>query len=315
MSTGDGSPRGRGSPQKATVVIVGGGFAGVGCAQAPGQARGRARSWSTRTTTTSSSRSCTRWRPISSPRPTSPDRCAGSSARTPRSTSSSARWSASIRQPEDGDHEGWHHLSGRLPGPGRRHPAQLLPHARRRSSTLSPLQPGRTPSGCGRVSSRCSRTPTAIPTLVDQGALNFVVIGAGATGVETAGAIARPGERRRCRERYHGLSVARRPDPSSSTSAMSCSPPSPKGCTSTPPRSWSARACDSTSACRPRRWREDKVMLSDGTAIETRTVVWAGGLLASPWPPPPRLPQGRGGRVDGRGRPDRRRPSWCLRAR
>ena len=39
------------------------------------------------------------------------------------------------------------------------------------------------------------------------------------------------------------------------------------------------------------------MVLSDGTSIPTRTVVWAGGLLASPLAAASGLPQGRGGRV------------------
>ena len=40
-----------------------------------------------------------------------------------------------------------------------------------------------------RASSPSSRTPTATP-LIDRGALNFVIVGAGATGTELAGALA-----------------------------------------------------------------------------------------------------------------------------
>src|SRR5262249_19665837 len=42
----------------------------------------------------------------------------------------------------------------------------------------------------------------------------------------------------------------------------------------------------------------DRVLLSDGTSIQTRTTVWAGGLKASPLAANAGLPQGHGGRSD-----------------
>jgi NADH dehydrogenase len=44
----------------------------------------------------------------------------------------------------------------------------------------------------------------------------------------------------------------------------------------------------------------DRVTLSDGTTIQTRTVVWAGGLMASPLADNAGLPKGRGGRIEVR---------------
>ena len=44
----------------------------------------------------------------------------------------------------------------------------------------------------------------------------------------------------------------------------------------------------------------DHVLLSDGTSIQTRTVVWAGGLMASPLAANAGLPQGHGGRIEVR---------------
>jgi NADH dehydrogenase len=41
----------------------------------------------------------------------------------------------------------------------------------------------------------------------------------------------------------------------------------------------------------------DRVVLSDGTTIATRTVIWAGGHTASPLAGESGLPQGRGGRI------------------
>jgi NADH dehydrogenase len=42
----------------------------------------------------------------------------------------------------------------------------------------------------------------------------------------------------------------------------------------------------------------DRVELSDGMSIPTRTVVWAGGLMAAPLSEHSELPRGRGGRID-----------------
>src|SRR5262249_31597758 len=42
----------------------------------------------------------------------------------------------------------------------------------------------------------------------------------------------------------------------------------------------------------------DHVLLSDGTSIQTRTVVWAGGLMASSLAGNSGLPQGHGGRIE-----------------
>ena len=44
----------------------------------------------------------------------------------------------------------------------------------------------------------------------------------------------------------------------------------------------------------------DRVLLSDGTSIQTRTVVWAGGLMASPLAANAGLPRGHGGRIEVR---------------
>ena len=51
----------------------------------------------------------------------------------------------------------------RRPGPGRRLAAELLPHAGRARSTRSRSTRSTTPSACGRASSASSRRPTAIP--------------------------------------------------------------------------------------------------------------------------------------------------------
>ncbi|HVI84461.1 MAG TPA: FAD-dependent oxidoreductase, partial [bacterium] len=44
----------------------------------------------------------------------------------------------------------------------------------------------------------------------------------------------------------------------------------------------------------------DQVVLSDGTAIKTRTAIWGGGLMAAPLAGRSGLPHGHGGRIDVR---------------
>src|SRR5262249_18658596 len=43
---------------------------------------------------------------------------------------------------------------------------------------------------------------------------------------------------------------------------------------------------------------QDYVLLTDGTRIQTHTVIWAGGLKAAPLGATCGLPQGHGGRID-----------------
>ena len=78
----------------------------------------------------------------------------------------------------------------RLPGARGRIPAELLPHPRRRASTRS--------RSTRSIDAKRLRTrlfevfedADDDPALIDQGALNIVIVGAGPTGVETAGALA-----------------------------------------------------------------------------------------------------------------------------
>ena len=158
--------------------------------------------------------------------------------------------------------------------------AELLPHRRARRSTRS---------RCTRSTTR-SRLRSRIlgvfedadrdPSLIDHGALNFVVVGGGPTGVELAGAladlIARDDDRGVPRPRGDGRAGApRRPR------ARRCSAP------------FSDRAHDYVAkvlerkgvrlhlgvavtevGARPRRRSRD------GTTIRTRCVVWGGGIMA-----------------------------------
>jgi NADH dehydrogenase len=134
------------------------------------------------------------------------------------------------------------------------------------------------------------------PKLLDQGALNFVVVGAGATGVETAGAMA-DCIRRIIPHRIKaaGLGAARiyLIDPS----PVVLAPFSDRAHT------YAREALEKLGVTLELGMRvtdiaSDRVTLSDGREILTRAVVWAGGIQAPDVAANAGLPQGHGGRFD-----------------
>jgi NADH dehydrogenase len=134
------------------------------------------------------------------------------------------------------------------------------------------------------------------PNLVEQGALNFVVVGGGATGTEIAGALADminftiPAEYGDFTLNYARVYLV---DHGHALLAP-----------------FSAEAHDYAARALQRKGVQlrmgigvkevapDRVLLSDGTSIQTRTVVWGGGLMASPLAASAGLPRGRGGRIE-----------------
>jgi NADH dehydrogenase len=134
------------------------------------------------------------------------------------------------------------------------------------------------------------------PKLVDQGAVNFVVIGAGATGVETAGALADSVNRvipRRMDAPNINLVNIYLIDPGQVVLA----PFSEKA------HAYARQALEKMGVhlefgVRVTEVAADRVTLSDGREILTRTVVWAGGIQASEVAASSGLPQGHGGRFD-----------------
>ena len=133
-------------------------------------------------------------------------------------------------------------------------------------------------------------------TLLDRGALNFVIVGAGATGTELAGSLAdmindtMP-------EEYRDLAVDR-----ATVQVVDLGNVVLNG--------FSDRAHKYASKVLRKRGVKlllgtgvkevaaDHVLLSDGTTIKTRCVAWAGGLMAAAPAAASGLPQGRGGRID-----------------
>jgi NADH dehydrogenase len=133
-------------------------------------------------------------------------------------------------------------------------------------------------------------------SLIDQGALNFVIVGAGATGTELAGAMADlinetiPAE-------YHDLAKG-----SASVRVVDLGEVVLGGF-SDRAHAYASRVLEERGVQLQLRTgvkevAADHVLLSDGTVIKTRCVAWAGGLMAAAPAAASGIPQGRGGRID-----------------
>jgi len=132
------------------------------------------------------------------------------------------------------------------------------------------------------------------PTLVDRGALNFVIVGAGATGVETAGALADTRNRL----------IPKRVGTTSLPINIHLVDPSPVVLAP-----FSERAHDYARKVLEDRGvhlelgtkvdqvTADRVVLSDGREILTRTVVWAGGIKVPELVTSSKLPTAPSGRI------------------
>jgi NADH:ubiquinone reductase (H+-translocating) len=134
--------------------------------------------------------------------------------------------------------------------------------------------------------------------LVEQGALNFVVVGGGATGTEIAGALAdminltMPGEYGDLALNYARIYLVDHRQELLGSFPVKA-------------HEYAARVLQEKGVqllmgVGVKEVASDHVALSDGTSILTRTTVWAGGLMASPLAAKTALPQGRGGRIEVR---------------
>jgi NADH:ubiquinone reductase (H+-translocating) len=134
------------------------------------------------------------------------------------------------------------------------------------------------------------------PHLIDRGALNFVIVGGGPTGVEMAGALADLIHDTMSVE-YHGLAV------SAAQVHVVDLGHTLLGAFSDKAHDYVAKVVGrkgvrlhlgvAVSAVGP-----DHVQLADGTRIETRCVVWGGGIMAPALAGAAGIAQGRGGRLD-----------------
>src|SRR5262245_231908 len=136
------------------------------------------------------------------------------------------------------------------------------------------------------------------PKLLERGALNFVIVGGGPTGTEMAGALADM-IRGAMMDEYPGLAVTRAQvflvDHGTSLLAAFSEKAHTYAARTLRRKGVDIRLGISVKAVAP-----DHVLLSDGTSIQTRTVVWAAGLMASPLAASAGLPQGHGGRIEVR---------------
>jgi NADH dehydrogenase len=134
------------------------------------------------------------------------------------------------------------------------------------------------------------------PGLINQGALNFVVVGGGPTGVEVAGALADLIQDTMSTE-YHHLAVT-----AAQIHVVDLG--------HTLLGAFSDKAHDYVAKVLGRKGVRlhlgvavtevgpGHVSLADGTTIRTRCVVWGGGIMAPSVAGAAGLPQGRGGRID-----------------
>jgi NADH dehydrogenase len=134
------------------------------------------------------------------------------------------------------------------------------------------------------------------PTLIEKGALNFVIVGAGATGTELAGAMADMVNETMPVE-YHDLAVDKAQVYVVDLGHVVLNGFSDKAhayaSTVLQDRGVEIKLGTGVKEVAP-----DHVVLSDGTTIPTRCVAWAGGLMASAPAAASGIPQGRGGRID-----------------
>jgi NADH dehydrogenase len=135
-------------------------------------------------------------------------------------------------------------------------------------------------------------------TEVERGALTFVVVGAGATGTEVAGALA---------DLIHEVLPSRFPSLAPAHARVVIvdagkavlGPFSPKA-HDYASKTLTDRGVEIRLGTTVKEVAADHVVLSDGDTIATRCVIWGGGIEAAPLAHAVGLKQGRGGRIDVR---------------
>lgn len=133
-------------------------------------------------------------------------------------------------------------------------------------------------------------------SLLDRGALNFVIVGAGPTGVEMAGALADL-IRDTMTAEYPQLNVA------AARVILVDHGKHVLGAFSDKAHEYAAKVLHENGVemklgVGVKEVASGHAVLSSGETLKTRLVVWAGGLKASPIAAAANLPQGRGGRID-----------------
>src|SRR5262245_1327545 len=133
-------------------------------------------------------------------------------------------------------------------------------------------------------------------SLLEHGALNFVIVGAGPTGVETAGALA---------DLIRETMAAEYKDLATDSAHIHLIDHGPRvlGAFSDRRHDYAAKVLQNLGVqlhqgTSVKEIGPGHVLLSDGTTMKTRVVVWAGGLKAASLAGAAGLPQGHGGRID-----------------
>jgi NADH dehydrogenase len=133
-------------------------------------------------------------------------------------------------------------------------------------------------------------------SLLDQGALNFVIVGAGPTGVETAGALA---------DLIRVTMAAEYKDLATDSARIHLIDHGPRvlAAFSEGAHAYAAKVLQDLGVqmhlgTSVQEIGPGHVLLSDGTTMKTRVVVWAGGLKAASLAGAAGFPQGHGGRID-----------------
>jgi NADH:ubiquinone reductase (H+-translocating) len=134
------------------------------------------------------------------------------------------------------------------------------------------------------------------PTVIDHGALNFVVVGGGPTGVETAGSLADL-IRDTMTVEYPGVPVAKARIHLVDVGDALLTPFS-ENAHHYAARVLTQRGVELHLGVRVTDVGPGHVTLSDGTTIKTRCVVWGGGNMAPPLAGEVGATQSRGGRID-----------------
>jgi NADH dehydrogenase len=139
---------------------------------------------------------------------------------------------------------------------------------------------------------------SAKPELVEDGALNFVVVGGGATGVEIAGALAELVHDVMPHVHQH-LAIAGAKVILVDLGHAVLGPFSDEAHTYAA-KQLQRRGVQLKLGVSAKQIAADHVTLSDGTTVRTHLTVWGGGLMAAPLAARAGLSQGHGGRIDVR---------------
>jgi NADH:ubiquinone reductase (H+-translocating) len=137
------------------------------------------------------------------------------------------------------------------------------------------------------------------PKLVEEGALNFVIVGGGATGTELAGAFADMINLTMAKE-YTELAVKKLARVYLVDHAHSPLSAFSEHAQEYATRTLQRKGVELLLGVKVKEVAPDHVLLSDGRSIKSRTTVWAGGLMASALAANAGLPQGHGGRIEVR---------------